>query len=182
MKKEKFIIKDILTNKKKLDRRYYLVQRFKQFVAALVLGAIFGALFGCYISSGGSISIGYPNALEQPIEVKAVEVTKPVIACDYNAITYIRCRGQQLGYKDSDISIFVRIARSESNFNPLAKNKSSTATGIYQFINSTFHRYCAGKNVYNFVDNIDCFYKVLETDGYPKALNHWNASRSKWEK
>ena len=182
MKKEKFVIKDILTNKKKLDRRYYLVQRFKQFLAAFVLGSILGALFGCYLADGGSISIGSPEVLEQTIEVKAVEVTTPKIPCDYDAITYIRCRGQQLGYKDTDISVFVRIARAESNFNPLAKNKSSTATGIYQFINGTFHRYCTGKNVYNFVDNIDCFYKVLETDGYPKALNHWNASRSKWEK
>ena len=75
MNKEKFVIKDILTNKKKLDRRYYLVQRFKQFLAAFVLGSILGALFGCYLADGGSISIGSPEVLEQTIEVKAVEDT-----------------------------------------------------------------------------------------------------------
>jgi len=159
-------------------KSYYKVNRgalWFAFIAGIIAAIILiNSLFNAPKTS--------PQPLGQTIEVKAVEVTTPKIPCDYDAITYIRCRGQQLGYKDTDISVFVRIARAESNFNPLAKNKSSTATGIYQFINGTFHRYCAGKNVYNFVDNIDCFYKVLETDGYPKALNHWNASRSKWEK
>ena len=174
-------IKNLLGNK---QQRYYRRQKAKFEIAGAVRLLIILTLIGLYFFGDDLINLKRtsPKPLEQTIEVKAVEVKAYEIPCDYDAITYIRCRGQQLGYKDTDISVFVRIARAESNFNPLAKNKSSTATGIYQFINGTFHRYCAGKNVYNFVDNIDCFYKVLETDGYPKALNHWNASRSKWEK
>ena len=179
--KDKFEIKNLLGNSQK---RTYRREIFRQQVAGAVRLLIVLILLGLFFFGDDLINSKRtsPKPLEQTIEVKAVEVKAYEIPCDYDAITYIRCRGQQLGYKDTDISVFVRIARAESNFNPLAKNKSSTATGIYQFINGTFHRYCAGKNVYNFVDNIDCFYKVLETDGYPKALNHWNASRSKWEK
>lgn len=172
---KQFEIKNLLGNKQK---RTYRREVFRYYRAGFVLCLIICSLVYVISKTGlGEVKIGSPKPLGQTIEV-----TTPKIPCDYDAITYIRCRGQQLGYKDTDISVFVRIARAESNFNPLAKNKSSTATGIYQFINGTFHRYCTGKNVYNFVDNIDCFYKVLETDGYPKALNHWNASRSKWEK
>lgn len=179
MKKEKFIIKDILTNKKKLDRRYYLVQRFKQFVAALVLGAILGALFGCYLADGGSISIGSPKALEQPIEVKAVEITQTKIACDYDAITYIRCRGEQLGMSNQDITKMIRIARAESNFNQYAKNPNSTAKGIYQFIDSTWRSNCLKDgNVYDFKDNINCAWKVYQKQGD----RPWNASKHIWSK
>lgn len=179
MKKEKFVIKDILTNKKKLDRRYYLVQRFKQFLAAFVLGSIFGALFGCYLADGGSISIGSPEVLEQTIEVKAVEVTTPKIPCDYDAITYIRCRGEQVGLDNKDITKLIRIARCESNFNQYAKNPNSTAKGIFQFIDGTWRANCLKDgNVYNFVDNINCAIKVYQKQG----STPWNASKNCWNK
>ena len=117
--------------------------------------------------------------------VAKVEANEP--SEDYyrqEPLRYIRWKGQQEGYDDFTISKFIRIARSESGFNldPHAKNPKSTATGIYQFTHGTFHRYCKGKNVYDFVDNIDCFYKVLEIDGYPEGLRHWNASRFRWDR
>ena len=89
-------------------------------------------------------------------------------------LTYIRWKGQQEGFDDYTISSFIRIARVESHddLNSYAKNPTSTAKGVFQFIDSTWRAYCNG-NVYDFVDNIDCFYKVLETDGYPEGLSHW---------
>jgi hypothetical protein len=180
--KKVFVLENLLTNKLRADKRFYLVQRAKQYLAGIVLGIIIGALIGC-ILVGNPCEKDNKTSLslrKQTIEVKAQEVTIP---CDYDAITYIRCRGQQLGYKDSDISLFVRIAKEESHFNQYAKNPTSTAKGIYQFIDGTWRHYCLEDgNVYNFVDNINCFYKVLEQDGFPKALGHWNASVNKWGK
>ncbi len=175
----------IITKNKKLDKRRKVtkvVDRWfnKYTRASAVAGLIFGSLLGCYFGSLiSNTKNGSPEAFKQSLEVKEIIAQEPY--CDFNALTYIRCRGHQLGYDDFTISKFVRIGRAESSLNPLAKNPKSTATGIYQFINGTFHRYCKGKNVYDFKDNIDCFYKVLEVDGYPKGLNHWNASRSKWD-
>jgi len=168
----------------KLDKRTKFYERLSFWVnrrtlAAAMWGLIIGSLFGCYLADRPNGSLK-PTGQSLPVKVEEVKAIE--IPCDYDPITYVRCRGQQLGYDDFTISKFIRIARAESNFNPMAKNRNSTATGIYQFINGTWHAYCKGKNVYDFKDNIDCFYKVLETDGYPKALNHWNASRSKWEK
>jgi len=86
------------------------------------------------------------------------------------------------GYDDYTISGFIRLARVESGFelDQYAKNPKSTAKGIYQFIDSTWRHYCLEDgNVYDWKDNIDCFYKVLKVDGYPKGLNHWATSLKK---
>ena len=121
MKKEKFVIKDILTNKKKLDRRYYLVQRFKQFLAAFVLGSILGALFGCYLADGGSISIGSPKALEQPVEVKAVENTHTPKISWNDAIREV--------FPKDEAGKMIRICMTENKSqNPDAKNYNTNGT------------------------------------------------------
>lgn len=146
--------------------------------AAFVWGLIIGAFVGIIIAEARNTS---PNALNQTIVPKVEKVQAQEIPCDRDPITYIRCRGEQLGYNEYQITTFQAIARCESNHNPMAKNKSSTATGIYQFINSTFHAYCAGKNIYDFKDNIDCMYKVMEIDDYPNGLKHWKASQSCWD-
>jgi hypothetical protein len=105
----------------------------------------------------------------------------PTVNPKRDPLTYIRWKGQQEGYDDYTISKFIRLARAESfeDLDQYAKNPNSTAKGIYQFIDSTWRQYCLENgNVYDFVDNIDCFYKILATDGYPKGLSHWSESLS----
>ena len=101
----------------------------------------------------------------------------PTINPEKDPLTYIRWKGQQEGYDDYTISKFIKLGRAESHksLNQYAKNPTSTAKGIFQFIDGTWKQYCSG-NVYNFVDNINCFYKVLATDGYPQGLSHWSES------
>jgi hypothetical protein len=127
------------------------------------------------------MSVSNDIITEVKVEVKE-EIVNPRAYYEAEPLRYIRFRGQELGYDDPTIGVFIEIARAESNFRPHAKNPRSTATGIYQFIHGTFHAYCKGMNVYDFVDNIDCFYIVLEKDGLTRGLNHWNASRSVWGK
>ena len=116
----------------------------------------------------------FPEKYFERIEVKKVEAKESPTS---SPLAYIRYRGWEEGYDDYTISYFIRIARKESGFNldTYAKNPKSSAKGIFQFIDSTWSQYCTG-NVYNFVDNIGCFYKVLETDGYPRGLRHWSST------
>ena len=75
------------------------------------------------------------------------------------------------------VSVMLAIADAESDFNPNAKNPHSTATGVFQFLIGTWGAYnCPGSRV-NARDNIECFATVMQHDGYPKGLSHWNASK-----
>jgi hypothetical protein len=178
-----------LTKKGLPDKRYREGRNFEGMEYAfwrkwglIVIAALLGAFAGMIITK-----TLYDYTHQPLLSPRGSGVIKEVSAketpCDYDPLTYIRCKGRQEGYDDYTISKFIRIARAESTFNldQYAKNPNSTAKGIYQFIDSTWRQYCLKDgNVYNFVDNIDCFYKVLKVDGYPKGLDHWNASKPKW--
>jgi len=166
---------DKRTKKWKTIKRWFNKGTF----ACAWLGFIIGAVFTTWLW-GKLHPKTSPEPVKPTIEVKAEEYPREYYEAD--PMRYVRFRGQELGYDDPTIGIFIEIARAESNFRPEAKNPRSTATGIYQFINGTWHSYCKGMNVYDFVDNIDCMYKVMEIDGYPNGLKHWNASRSVWGK
>lgn len=78
----------------------------------------------------------------------------------------------------------VAIARAESNLNPNAKNKTSSASGLFQFIDSTYKYYCV--DLYSLALSLDrkndpdvqieCALKMLSTGGE----SHWNESRHIW--
>lgn len=103
--------------------------------------------------------------------------TPTLTPCD-EPMCYIRRKGQSLGYDDYTITKFIELAKVESSLNPKAKNPNSTAKGLYQFIDSTFALYCKG-DVYNYKDNVNCFYSILEREGYPRGLRHWKVSLEK---
>lgn len=67
-----------------------------------------------------------------------------------------------------NITTSLAIAHCESRFNHLAKNKHSTASGVYQFLSGTFRNYCSGE-VFNYQDNIQCFMQQ-----YPRHSGWWH--------
>ena len=61
----------------------------------------------------------------------------------------------------------LNIAWCESNFDPFAKNNSSTASGLFQFLDSTWEENCEGDK-FNYRDSIKCFVKL-----YPQHPSWW---------
>lgn len=55
----------------------------------------------------------------------------------------------------------LRIANCESGFDRTAKNPSSTAAGIYQFLDSTWNNYCIGNKLDSYA-SVDCFMKYYK--------------------
>ena len=130
-------------------------------------------LFKSIADSGGE--------MVSPLAPTPTVIPTPTIDPTADPLTYIRWKGQREGYDDYTISKFIRLGRAESHqsLDQYAKNPTSTAKGIFQFVDGTWRKYCLKDgNVYDFVDNINCFYKVLATDGYPKGLSHWSESLS----
>lgn len=84
-------------------------------------------------------------------------------------IEYIAHRAQQ---STTPVRLALDIAECESQFDPLAQNKNSTASGVYQFTKGTWWAYCEG-DVFNYKDNIDCFFKL-----YNRFPSWWECSPS----
>lgn len=76
-----------------------------------------------------------------------------------------------------DSDLMLRIAKCESGFNPLSKNKGSTASGVYQFIKSTWVRYGEG-SVFDPLANITAAVKLVKKNG----TRDWLASSGCWAK
>ena len=61
----------------------------------------------------------------------------------------------------------IRISLCESGLDYKAKNKNSSASGLYQFVSKTWENYCEG-NIFDIEDNTLCFVKL-----YPKHPHWW---------
>lgn len=166
-----------------MDKRKKTYRRFKSLKKYLKENR--GALWFAFLA--GLLAAGILTKTLKDAQKAVPEAVKPTIPvveayetpCDFDAITYIRCRGEQLEMPNEDIMKMIRIARCESGFNQYAKNPNSTAKGIFQFIDGTWRSNCLKDgNVYNFVDNINCAWKVYQKQG----SRPWNASKYCWNK
>lgn len=83
-------------------------------------------------------------------------------------------------YIDEDL--FLKIAVCESNLRPQAKNLLSTASGIFQFLSSTFYKYAKAYELPTEDKNDPIIQAELAAlmikDG---GLSNWNESRECWK-
>lgn len=161
----------------KLELKQQHKKEFKQWVvSAVILGFLAGAVLTVTLWRAwhpDNTPVTSPEALEQTIEVKAIETPY----C-FDPITCIRDVGEDLGVSNQDIMTMIRVAKCESGLRPEAKNPNSTATGIFQIIIGTWDgNKCEGER-WDFQDNIKCAYKLYQSRGFQP----WNASKYCWNK
>lgn len=81
-----------------------------------------------------------------------------------------------------DPDLLVKIARCESGLRPEAKNSLSTASGIFQFLTSTFISQAQARGFptddKNSVEVQAGLAAEMIADG---GIGHWNASRTCWD-
>lgn len=75
-----------------------------------------------------------------------------------------------------DAPVMVRIARAESNMIPSAKNKYSTATGLFQVLKGTATAYhCGDQTIVE--ESIKCARKIYDAEG----TTPWISSSAAWK-
>ena len=169
----------ILTKKGTADRRYLTnrQQLRSVLIAKILLSFIFiSAAIAIALQSIKQPRWVSPKATGRTNEIKVQEVKAIEIPCDYDPITYLRCRGRQLGINDFTISKIIRVAQCESHLNPDALNKNTNGTfdvGIFQI--NTVH---GQKNMTDFVKNIDYGFKLFQEQGF----SPWLSSAKCWGK
>lgn len=125
------------------------------------------------LASFGTATISAP----EPVVVE-LDLTKPEDVEIYIANEAVK--------KQFSPVLAVAIADAESDFYPNAVNPSGDASGVYQFLNSTFRDYCIKQ--YKLTDTmeqkndvriqVECALTIMTTDA--KGIGHWNASKSEW--
>jgi hypothetical protein len=163
--KKVFVLENLLTNKLRADKRFYLVQRAKQYLAGIVLGIIIGALIGC-ILVGNPCEKDNKTSLslrKQTIEVKAQEVTTPFC---YDVITCIRDVGEEMGFSNKDILIAINISRAESGFrsDALGVNTNKSVDRGAMQINSV-HKRLSNADAFDYEKNIRFAYQLRKEQG-----------------
>jgi len=160
--KQKFEIKNILGNsQKRTYRREVFRQRRAGFVLCLIIMAIIACpVYAKYRKLDTSKPVG--QTIEQKVVVNAVE-QKPYCK---DAISCIRDVGEKLGKSNTEIRTMIRIAQKESHMNPKAKNKTSSASGLFQIIAGTWYSNDCTGDKWNYEDNIKCAWKIQSGVGY----------------
>jgi len=115
-----------------------------------------------------------PAAMPVETAVAAIEL-KPYCKNIKDCISDI---GKELGATDRDIQVMQNIAKCESTYRADAKNKYSTASGVYQIIRGTWNSNSCEGDVLSAQSNITCGWKLY----FSRGTNPWNASKACWSK
>lgn len=153
------------------EKRLYI----QQLLAVALLGLIAGVVLTKSIFDAGHRIINPGPSSE--VKTTKVMADEPVRYCN-DAISHIRCAGEDAGLPNVDIRKLIRIAKCESGYKADAKNGTSSATGIFQFLWGTWDaNKCSGEK-WDFKDNIDCAIKVYKLQGDIP----WRSSERCWDK
>jgi len=142
-------------------------------VAGVLLGFVVGATLTSYCHQLKNPKI---ELLAPPQTMIVKEVEAVTISCNYDPITYIRCRGEQLNQSNEDIMTMIRIAKAESGLREDAIGKNSNGTydiGVFQ-INDVHNAKISRADRFDFVKNIDYAWELKIRQGF----NPWSVCKN----
>jgi hypothetical protein len=141
-----------------------------------------------------TIQYTYNDLFIQPRALQSVKTGVPSVISGGDGNTYLVASTLTLEPREylkrlapEIFSLANKIVIAESNWHPTAHNKTTSASGLFQFLDSTFQHYCIDK--YHFTDTmadkddpyiqIKCAVEMIKYE--PNGLNHWLASADYWK-
>ena len=146
----------------KRDRKYWYENRKQHYfnkigiiflfvMLALLLGYLFGLSKKAeLISANGSETLTHTE----------------IIMCERGVKEYLECEVIKGNLTEKESRIMLAIAKAESGLKETAKNRKSTARGVFQIIAGTWYGYDCIGDKYNWKDNTKCAIKIMQRSGY----------------
>lgn len=123
--------------------------------------ALVGALIATACNAGDVMSIASAHGIDLT-SAEAQSVADHYNACDADVACTIRAI-----FPDQAEAKALHVARCESGLNPLAKNRTSTASGLFQIIRATWRAYAdAGMDIFNPHDNTVVAHRIWQDSGW----------------
>lgn len=105
-----------------------------------------------------------PSSFNPVTKVMAKE-PEVVISCN-DVVGYIRCKFYSGELTENEAKTLIAIGKAESGLRENAKNKTSTARGVFQILAGTWYSNDCIGNPLNWKDNTNCAIKIMRTSGF----------------
>lgn len=151
----------------KRNKRYWNGDHYLNKIGYLILFLALMAWLWVSISK-----LSNKGNLISPVYISEVK-TSESISCE-DVIGYIRCKFYKGELTEKEAITLIAIGKAESGLRENAKNRRSTASGVFQIVAPTWYQYRCTGDVLNFKDNTDCAVKIMKKDGSFRAWDAYN--------
>ena len=157
MKKEKEIRVYV-----KRDKRYWNGDHYLNWVGYVLLLVFLWAMIMAWTNRHPLVS---PIVVGPVPQVLASETI--VIPCEKGVAEYLECQVIKGEITEKEARVMLAIAKAESGLKEKAKNKVSSAKGVFQILSgSTWHDYGCKGEIYEWKDNTKCALKIMHRSGF----------------
>ena len=161
----------------KRDRKYWYENRKQHYftkagivflfvLVALLLGYLFGlSKKAQLVSANGSETLTHTE----------------IIMCEKGVKEYLECEVIKGNLTEKEAKIMLAIAKAESGLKETAKNKKSSAKGVFQILSGStwYDNGCKGE-IYEWKDNTKCAIKIMKRSGFTQWETYNNKSYLKY--
>lgn len=130
----------------------------------IILMALFTlwAYINRQVNKGGLVDPRVSHAVPQVMASEPV-----VIKCELGVPEYLECKAVNGEITHKQAEIMTAIAKAESGLREKAKNKVSSAKGVFQILSgSTWYDYGCKGEIYEWKDNTNCAIKIMKKSGF----------------
>lgn len=167
-----------MTNKKYRKHNGQFARRYEGlplFFGYLFLAILLGACIWYILNKDN-------EPLVSPIvNVPQIHAEEVHIPCEKGVAEYLECESIKGNITDKEARVMLAIAKAESGLKETAKNRNSSAKGVFQILSgSTWYDYGCKGEIYEWKDNTKCAIKIMKRSGFTQWETFNNKSYLKY--